>query len=307
VAALALLGAVGCGDDEGASGAQQAGGEARPERVTFAASDLAGLEELQRNFAPFQRELSEVLELEVEFFAVPSLNAAVAAMGSGDIDFMLTGPSEYVVLRARELAEPVVGIERPGYRSVIWACRGRDDVRQIEDLRRKEIALSIPGGTSTHLGPSKMLVDAGLQPGEDVELRMIEDPGPASVACERGEVAARGGGDTGYEAFIEEFELARSEFPVIAEGPEFPPDIFVADPDLPDGFVADVRRRILANEDRLVRAILSANAEASAGQPSYTTRYEGASLVDVEDRDYDYMREAFRAIDAEDLTQLPGQ
>src|SRR3954451_17728318 len=63
--------------------------------LRFAVTDLQGLEELQREFGAFERTFEERSGLDLEFFAVTNRTAAAAALESGDVDVVLTGPAEY--------------------------------------------------------------------------------------------------------------------------------------------------------------------------------------------------------------------
>jgi phosphonate transport system substrate-binding protein len=172
--ALLLLGAVvlvaGCGGQGDAQEGQRAhGGEGGQTAIRFAVPDLEGLEELQREFGPFQKELSEVLGAEVEFFPVPDHTAVAAAMQADRVDLVLAGPSEYVLLQSRTDAVPVVGISRPGYRGVI-ATRANSGIESVGDLRGEKIATFAPGGTTTHLTTCRLLQEADIDCQEDVEL-----------------------------------------------------------------------------------------------------------------------------------------
>ncbi len=79
------------------------------------------------------------------------------------VDFVLTGPAEYVVMRKRTDAQPIVGFSRPDYFSaiIVLADSGIDSVM---DLKGKTIALGDIGSTSNHLAPAQVLADYGLNP-----------------------------------------------------------------------------------------------------------------------------------------------
>ncbi|TIY00042.1 MAG: phosphonate-binding protein, partial [Mesorhizobium sp.] len=85
------------------------------EPVKFAVTDMEGLEALQQEFGAFQTALEEATGLDIELFPVSSRTTAVEAMNSGQVDLVLTGPAEYVVMK--ELSQPkiVVAWQRPDY------------------------------------------------------------------------------------------------------------------------------------------------------------------------------------------------
>lgn len=109
----------GCGDGQQAARGGQNGDGERPERIRLVVSEVQDLEALQRNFGPFKDRLSDILGAEIEFYPVPSLSAAAAAFEAGRADLVLAGPSEYVLLRSKADATPVVGFSRPGYYPVV--------------------------------------------------------------------------------------------------------------------------------------------------------------------------------------------
>lgn len=285
----------GCGGAQSAEESQASGqtSEQQPETLRLAVTDLVGLEELQRNFEPFQEELSNILGMEVELFPVSDRTAAVAALEADRVDMVLTGPAEYVVMRARTDAVPVIGITRPGYRSVI-AVQADSELQQLQELEGATMAMSDVGSTSGHLGPSVILQNAGIDPQSDLEVSMLGDNDLPAFA--RGETQAWGGAALDLENFIQESEdLSQGDVRVIAEGPPLPNDVFVARPDLPDVFIENVRTSMQENEDALIQAILSGEANE---------KYEGAELTNVENSDYDYMRDAYRAVGVDDFSEF---
>ena len=57
---------------------------------------------------PFKDAFEAASGLKVEFFPVSGRTVAVEAMAADQVDFVLTGPAEYVVFNARLDAQPVV-------------------------------------------------------------------------------------------------------------------------------------------------------------------------------------------------------
>ena len=87
--------------------------------------------------------------------------AAVEALAAKQLDFVLTGPAEYVVFRARTNAQPVVALTRPDYFSQIVVLAD-GPIKALGDLKGKKISFGEIGSTSQHLGPAQILMDAGL-------------------------------------------------------------------------------------------------------------------------------------------------
>ena len=74
---------------------------AQAQNIKLAITDLVGLEELQREFGPFKKELERVTNSTVEFLPVTNRTAGLEALRFKKVDFVLAGPAEYVVMQKR--------------------------------------------------------------------------------------------------------------------------------------------------------------------------------------------------------------
>lgn len=287
VAMLAAVTAVGCGSD-------QSSDQGQPGTVRLAVTDLQGLEELQREFGAFQEELEKASGLDVEFFAVNDRTAAAAALQADRVDVVFTGPAEYVVIHERTGAEPIVAIERDGYRSCIYT-KADSGITGVDQLRGADVAMSDVGSTSGHLGPSQMLVDAGLNPQSDVTTLTVGDT--VHEALKRGDVAAVGIGCHDYQEFMAE-EADPGQYRVLAEGPALPPDLLMGRAGLDEQTVTTIQEAFNDNFDVLLAAMLEGKDNA---------KYENAKLVDgVTDADYDQVRSMYQAIGVNDFNEFVG-
>ena len=291
VMALAVVGAAvlaaGCGGDD-------AEGEGT-DTVRFAVTDLTGLEELQREFGAFVEAFESETGLAMEFFPVSDRTAAAAALGSDRVDMVFTGPAEYVVMRERTDAEPVVSIHRPGYRACIYTTTD-SGFDSLEDLAGEAIAMSDVGSTSGHLGPSQVFAEAGMEMPGAVEVLTVGDA--VHQALVRGDVAAAGVGCHDYEQALEE-EDDPSAFEVIAEGEDLPADVIIARPELDDDVVETVRGAFEQSWDAV---LLPAILEGKDNQ-----KYDGAILeAEPEDSDYDAVRDMYRAVGVDDFSDFVG-
>ncbi|EID08965.1 phosphonate ABC transporter, periplasmic phosphonate-binding protein [Mycolicibacterium phlei RIVM601174] len=265
---------------------------AQPDTVRLAVTDLQGLEELQREFGAFKDEFEKQSGLKIDFFAVNDRTAAAAALGADRVDVVFTGPAEYVVIHEKTGAEPIVAIERDGYRSVVYT-RTDTGITSLDQLRGKKVAMSDVGSTSGHLGPSQILADAGLTPGADVEVLTVGDTVHESLR--RGDVDAVGIGHHDYEEFMAEDDPA--QYRIVAEGPTLPPDLLMAREGLDPQIVATIRETFNDHFDTLLPAMLEGKDNA---------KYENAKLVNVTDADYDEVREMYRAVGVNDFSQFLG-
>ncbi|CAJ1502577.1 PhnD/SsuA/transferrin family substrate-binding protein [[Mycobacterium] burgundiense] len=275
----------------GCSGAP-ADDQAQPATVRLAVTDLQGLEELQREFGAFKQEFEDQSGLAVEFFAVNDRTAAAAALAADRVDVVFTGPAEYVVLHERTGAEPIIAIQRDGYRSCLYTTS--DGPTELDQLRGTKIAMSDVGSTSGHLGPSQILVDAGLDPMTEMEVLTVGDA--VHQALKRGDVEAVGIGCHDYEEFMAE-EDDPSQFRLLAEGPVLPPDLLMARQGADPAMIETVRSTFVDHFDTLLPAMLEGKDNA---------KYDNAELVTVTDADYDVVRSMYRAIGANDFSDFVG-
>jgi phosphonate transport system substrate-binding protein len=266
--------------------------------IRMGVTDISGLEMLQAEFGAFRDALSRATGQEVEFYPVSSRTAAVEAMRSGRVDFVLTGPAEYVVFRKLADARPVVGFSRPDYYSALVAL-AESGIHHLDQLKGRKVAFGPVGSTSDHLAPAQLLADAGIDPQRDVIAAHI-DRNVAWEALKRGDVAAVGLGHRKLVIVREkEKDLPPGAFRVIARGPDLPNDVLVAGPHVPAERVALVKRVFVERSAELVAAIL-------AGEENHE-KYQGMQFVgNVDDRDYEYVRAMYRSIGRPQFAEFVG-
>lgn len=265
-----------------------------PDTLRFAVTDVQGLEELQRDYEPFRDALAETLGKKIQFFPVADRTAAAVALQSDQVDIVLTGPAEYVVMQAKTEAVPFIAITRPNYRSVI-AVHKDSGIKSLEELKGKTIAMSDLGSTSGQLGPTKILVDAGLQPEQDIEIKMLGDADLQAFQNE--DVEAWGGAALDYDRFMEAKNLKSEDYPIVKKGDLLPSDVFIASNKLKPEYVEEIKKGMVENQEQLIGAIVSVDANE---------KYKGSTLVEAKDSDYDPIREAYQAIGINDFTEFVG-
>jgi phosphonate transport system substrate-binding protein len=256
-----------------------------PEQLRFAVTDVRGLEKLTENYDNFRQSLATVLGVPITFIPVENMSDAVLALQSNRVDLVLAGPSEYVAIRSRTNAIGAIAITRPNYYSTI-AVPDDSPIRSLSDLKGKTLALSDIGSTSGHLGPTKMLIDAGLDPKTDVTLLMLGDEGSVA-ALKNGEVDAWGGSAVDYETFFAADSATAPQFRQIAKGPPLPSDLFILSSRFSPELVAQLRDLMSSHQDTLVQALALGES---------TSKYRGSQLVPTQDSDYDVIREVYQAI-----------
>ncbi|MEG4496294.1 phosphate/phosphite/phosphonate ABC transporter substrate-binding protein [Microcoleus sp. F10-C6] len=258
--------------------------DSEPETLEFAVTDIQGAEDLQQNYQTFRTVLGEVLEKKIEFFPVDNYIAAAVALQSGQLKLALTGPSEYVIVRARTNAVPIIAITRPDYHSIILVP-ANSEIKSAAQLKGKTIAMWEIGSTGGHLGPTKILLEAGLNPQSDFKISMLGKKG--LQALKNDQVDALAIGFNRYKDSLERDGLSASNFRIIATGQPLPSDLFVASSNLPNTLVKKMRERLVKNQDRLIEALLVGK---------FNAKYKGAKMMPANDSDYNMIREVYQAI-----------
>ncbi len=265
--------------------------------IRLAVTDLEGLEELQREFGEFQKVLNEKTGYEFEFYPVPSRTAGVEALASRKIDFVLTGPAEYVVFKKRTDAYPVIGFSRPDYFSGIIVLSD-SGINTVEDLKGKKVAFGDVGSTSNHLAPMQVLADNGIDPRRDIEAMHV-DKNVAWEALKRGDIAAIGMNMGKFSLQREkEKQLEPGAFKVIARGPDLPNDVLLVGTHVDKAVVEKVRQTFSDNSQELITTIL-------IGQDN--EKYKGMKfLPNIQDSDYNYVRSMYVTIGYPAYAQFVG-
>jgi phosphonate transport system substrate-binding protein len=266
-----------------------------PNELRFAVTDVVGLENLQREWGPFQRALEQRTGLKISFFAVTNRTAAAEAMAARRVDLVFTGPAEYVVFRARTNAVPVVAIARAEYYPLV-VVRADSGVTDVDGLKGKRVAFGSIGSTSRHLGPMQLLADMGLNPRTDIQPMHVA----ANVGFEglrRGDIAAMGMNHTDFTRLLERDQ--GTTYFVLARGRDLPMDLIVAGSHVPADSVERVRKAIAENQPEMMRAILAGEGE--------NVKFTGMRWVpSVRDEDYNYVRKMYRTIGQTQFADFVG-
>ena len=263
--------------------------------LRFAVTDIDGLESLQREMGPFKEAFEAASGLTVEFFPVSGRTVAVEAMAADQVDFVLTGPAEYVVFNARLDAQPVVTWKRPDYYANVVVLDA-NPAQSPADLKGQKISFGEIGSTSQHLGPVDLMARAGLTYGVDYEPVFL-NRNVAVEALISGQIAGIGLNRTHIEQLTEKFP--DQKFRVIAKGEPLPDDILLASPKVAPEVVEAVRKVFAEQGDTLLAAITSTEENAKF--------IGGGFNPTVTDADYDIVRKMYENVGVGEFTEFVGE
>jgi phosphonate transport system substrate-binding protein len=216
-------------------------------------------------------------------------------MAADQVDFVLTGPAEYVVFNARLDAQPVVTWVRPDYYSTVVVLDS-SPVKAPADLKGQKISFGEIGSTSQHLGPVDLLSQAGLTYSVDYEPVFL-NRNVAVEALISGEIGGIGLNRTHIESITEKFP--DQKFRVIVKGPQLPDDILLASAKVAPVVVETVRKTFADHGADILAALTSTEENA---------KYIGGTFNPaVKDSDYDVVRKMFENIGITEFTEFVGE
>ncbi|KMW57740.1 Phosphonate ABC transporter phosphate-binding periplasmic component [Candidatus Rhodobacter oscarellae] len=246
----------------------------------LAVTDVEGMERLQLEWGPFKEALEAATGESFEFFAVNSRTAAAEALRGKTVDFVVSGPAEYVVINKLTQATPIVGLGRPDYHCAI-VVRADSGINTVADLKGKKVAFGDIGSTSNMLCPMQVLADYGLDPVNDIE-KTHTSRNIAHEALKNGDVHALGSNATSWlRVRNKETALPYGFFKILARSGDLPNDMIMVGAHVPAEAAEMVQAAIIDNKASIIAGITAHEENA---------KYGGMDLVEIEDSAYDYVR-----------------
>lgn len=256
---------------------------AMAENWKLAVTDVEGMERLQLEWGPFKDALEAATGDTFEFFAVNSRTAAAEALRGETVDFVVSGPAEYVVINKLTNATPLIGLGRPDYHCAI-IVRADSGINVPADLKGKKVAFGDIGSTSNMLCPMQVLADYSVDPVNDIE-KIHTSRNIAHEALKNGDVVAIGSNANSWLGVRnKETELPYGFFKIIARSGDLPNDMIMVGAHVPQEAAMKVRDAILENKEAIIAGI-TAHEE--------NDKYVGMDLVAIEDSAYDYVRSMY--------------
>ena len=248
----------------------------------LAVTDVEGLERLQIEWGPFKNSLEAVTGEKFDFYGVNSRTAAAEALRAKTVDFVVSGPAEYVVINKLTNARPIVGLGRPDYFCGI-IVRADSPYNRVPELKGQKIAMSDIGSTSGHLCPTQLLSDLGLGLGDFEPIHTSRNIGHEAV--KNGDVAAMG---TNHNSWLKvrngDTSVPAGFFRIIGRSGDLPNDMIMVGEHVSDEVAKKIQTAIIENKDKVIAGILAHEENA---------KYSGMDLVPIEDSAYDYVRSMY--------------
>lgn len=256
---------------------------AQAETWKLAVTDVEGMERLQLEWGPFKDALEAATGDTFEFYAVNSRTAAAEALRGETVDFVVSGPAEYVVINKLTNATPLIGLGRPDYHCAI-VVRADSGINVPADLKGKKVAFGDIGSTSNMLCPMQVLADHGVDPVNDIE-KTHTSRNIAHEALKAGDVDALGSNAGSWlNVRAKETKLPYGFFKMIARSGDLPNDMIMVGAHVPSDAAESIKNAVLENKTQIIAGI-TAHEE--------NDKYVGMDLVAIEDSAYDYVRSMY--------------
>jgi phosphonate transport system substrate-binding protein len=179
--------------------------------------------ELARKAAPLMKYLEERLGMKVEFTPVTDYAAAVEALASRKVDLAWFGGFTFVQaqLRSGGKAIPIAQREEDEkFRSVF--ITGDPAIRQLADLKGKDLSFGSQSSTSGHLMPRFYLLQAGIDVDKDLRRVAYSGAHDATIAAvAAGKVQAGALNISVWEKFVAEKRVDSAKVLVVYTTPPY--------------------------------------------------------------------------------------
>lgn len=290
---VASAGLVACGDS--ADETSTASGD-DSDVITITGVPAEEATALVSKFELLMEVISEETGKEVEFHNSTDYAAVIEALVSGQADMSIGSPFSYVrAAAAGAEVEPLGGRieeegDEPGYVSYALVRPG-SDIRELADAEGRTVCYVDQGSTSGFLYPSAGMLDAGLDPEEDVDAIFAGSHDAAVLALldETCDMAFA------YDSMVEVLmpgrgELEEGDYEVIWESPLIPASPIYMNTGTLSGEVQDNLRRVF-REDRLINVDNLVTAGYCDSLEDCTLPEDSYEYAPVDDSTYEGIRE----------------
>ncbi|NLS09101.1 phosphate/phosphite/phosphonate ABC transporter substrate-binding protein [Nesterenkonia sp. MY13] len=276
-------------------------GEGEPIRIVGVPAEEAT--QLEAGFELLMEVIGGETGRPVEFNHSTDYNAVIEAMVSGQADMGIGSPFTYVRAGDAGAGVDVLGgrIEEEGEEAgyVSYALvRADSDIDSLEDVEGESVCYVEQGSTSGFLYPSAGMMEAGLDPEEDVDPQYPGSHDGAILALLDGQCELAFAYDSMVEVLMpNRGELSEDDYKIVWESPLIPASPIFMNTDTLDEETQEELRGMfdegLINVDALVEAGYCDSADdCSLPEESY-------EYTPVEDDIYDGIREVCEITEAE--------
>jgi phosphonate transport system substrate-binding protein len=286
----------GCSSDSGPGAGE------RPEKLVLGLVPALEADKLIDNLKPLDEYLTAELGIPVESFVPQDYTGLIEALGSGQADIGMLPPFAGMLGFERYGIETILISQRDGqarYRAQwmtadpefcdeppekqlngLLAC-----VASIQKVRGKVVGFTDPTSTSGYLFPALQLIDAGINPEEDIQSVFVGSHDAAVIAVLNGDVEIAAAYDDARTYIINEYPDIGSQVLPFNYSDWIPNDGVQVRGDLPEDVKEEIKQAFL----RLTRV----EAGVPQAERMLFKLYEIDGFVEFEDGTYEPVKRAF--------------
>jgi len=182
----------------------------------------------QEDREPLQAYLSVAMGRQVNVASPDIYSETVNHLADGSYDFACLGALMYIRSHARYGVIPLVRRTSDLHMHSVFITGTGSSIHSLADLMGKQFAFGDKDGTSTHLIPYRELMQAGINPETDLQLRYSGSNPATAALVETGVVDAGVLDETIFNSLISDGKLNRNKVRVFYTSKPFVSYVFVA-------------------------------------------------------------------------------
>ena len=256
-------------------------GDANPSKLKVALLPDEDASTVIKNNQKFKEYLQSGLNKKIELIVTTDYSSMIEAMRHGRIDLAYFGPLSYVLAKSKSDIDAFAAKTKDGsatYKAVVIANR-ESGVKNIKDIKGKDMAYGDQASTSSHLIPKSMLVAEGLKAGDNYNEHFLGAHDAVAVAVQNGTAAAGGLSQPIFESLVERGVIDSSKVRVLAESKPFPQYPWAMRLDLDKNLQSKIKKVFYALQDKDI-----------------LKNFKADGLAPIVDQDYDVVRDLKTAL-----------
>lgn len=241
-----------------------------------------------KNNEPLKNYLEKTLDKKVELVVTTDYSSMIEAMRHGRIDVAYFGPLSYILAKSKSNIEAFAANVKKGsatYQAVIIG-NIEAGVKDISDIKGKDMAYGDQASTSSHLIPKSMLLDKGLAAGKEYKEHFLGNHDAVAVTVQNGKAQAGGLSRPIFEALVTKGIIDLAKVKPLAYSKPFPEYPWTMRSDLSP-----------ALKDKIKNAFYQAKAS------EVLKPFKADGFTAINDRDYDVVRDLAKILDL-DLAKM---
>lgn len=227
--------------------------------------------------------LAKELGKEIEIVVTTDYSSMIEAMRRGRLELGYFGPLSYVLAKEKSPEiEPFAAQMKDGsatYHS-IFIGSAESGVEKPEDVRGKTMAYGDQASTSSHLIPKSILIDKGLEAGEDYDEQFLGSHDAVALAVQNGNAQVGGMSQPIYNALVEKGTIDPNKVKVLEVSPPFPNYPWTMQGYLAPELKEKIRNAFLSLKDKEILSKLKAEGFADAKDEDYDKVRKLTAILD---------------------------